>query len=75
MLAWLGTALVLALIVALAAGSEALETGTPAFWATFCALMLPAAAMALWLHLAAGELSANCYGPVPTHDGGALQPA
>jgi uncharacterized membrane protein YhaH (DUF805 family) len=74
-LAWLGTALVLAVIVALAVGSDGLETGTPAFWATFSALMLPAAAMALWLHLAAGVPRANCYGPAPTHDGGALQPA
>ena len=39
------------------------------------ALMLPAAVMALWLHLAAGEPGANCYGPAPAHDSGALQPA
>jgi uncharacterized membrane protein YhaH (DUF805 family) len=74
-LAWLGTALVLALIVALAVGPDALEAGTPVFWATFSALMLPAVGMALWLHLAAGQPDANCYGPVPTHVTGALQPA
>jgi uncharacterized membrane protein YhaH (DUF805 family) len=74
-LAWLGIALVVAVVVALLAGPDALETGTPAFWATFSALMLPAAAMALWLHLAAGEPAANCYGPPPAHEAVALQPA
>jgi uncharacterized membrane protein YhaH (DUF805 family) len=74
-LGWLGIALVVAVIVALAIGPDALETGTPAFWTTFSALMLPAAVMALWLHLATGEPGPNCYGPVPAHDSGALQPA
>ena len=74
-LGWLGVALVVAVIVALAIGPDALETGTPAFWATFSALMLPAVVMALWLHLATGEPEANCYGPVPANDNGALQPA
>jgi hypothetical protein len=49
--------------------------GTPVFRATFSAVMLPALVMALWLHLAAGEPGANCYGPASTHDAGALQPA
>lgn len=73
--AWLAAALVAALTIALIVGPDALETGTPAFWATFSALMLPAVAMALWLHLAVGEPAANCYGPAPTHDTGGLQPA
>ncbi len=74
-LAWLGIALVATVIVAVVVGPDALETGTPAFWATFSALMLPAVVMALWLHLAAGAPAANSYGPVPIHEAGGLQPA
>jgi uncharacterized membrane protein YhaH (DUF805 family) len=74
-LGWLAAALVLALAVALIAGPDALETGTPAFRATCSAVLLPAVVRALWLHLAAGEPRANCYGPAPAHDSGALQPA
>jgi uncharacterized membrane protein YhaH (DUF805 family) len=73
--AWLLVALVAALIVALAVGPDALEGGTPTFWATFAVLMLPPAGFAVWLHVAAGEPLANRYGAAPTHGEGALLPA
>jgi hypothetical protein len=52
-----------------------LEMGTPAFWTAFSILMGPPIVLALWLHLAEGQRSANCYGPVPTHPHPTLQPA
>lgn len=75
LMAWLVTALIVALAVALIVGPDALEMGSPAFWATFSALMLPPAALALWLHLAAGEPGPNRYGPVLVQGSTALLPA
>ena len=74
-LAWLAVAIVVALIVALVAGPQALETGTRGFWATFAALMAPPFGLAMWLHLAEGEPAANRYGPASAHSGAGLQPA
>jgi len=75
-LAWLVAAIAVALAVALVAGPDALETGAPAFWATFTALMLPPLGLAAWLHLAEGEPVANRYGPGPAQGYAAtLQPA
>jgi uncharacterized membrane protein YhaH (DUF805 family) len=74
-LAWLAGAIAVALVIALVAGPSALQTGSTSFWATFAALMLPPAGLALWLHLAAGNPATNRYGPAPAHACGALQPA
>jgi len=63
--AWVVGAIAVALAIALAAGPHVLETGAPGFWATFAALMVPPLGLALWLHMAEGERSANRYGPVP----------
>jgi uncharacterized membrane protein YhaH (DUF805 family) len=52
-------------VVGAIAGPHVLETGAPGFWATFAALMVPPLGLALWLHMAEGERSANRYGPVP----------
>jgi uncharacterized membrane protein YhaH (DUF805 family) len=65
LLAWLVAAGALALLVALIAGSAALERGTPLLWATFSALLLPPLVLALWLHVSAGEPAANRFGPAP----------
>jgi uncharacterized membrane protein YhaH (DUF805 family) len=72
---WFCCAFVAVVLVTLLTGSEALETGAPGFWATFAALMLPPAGLAVWLHVAEGEPSANRYGPAPTHAEAILQPA
>lgn len=74
-LVWLAAATAVALVIALAAGPDALEAGTAGFWATFAALMVPPAGLAIWLHVAAGEPTANRYGPAPAHGYPALQPA
>ena len=75
MLVWLAGAVAVALVVALVAGPEALETGAPGFWATFAVLMLPPLGLALWLQLAKGEPAANRYGPPPAQGWADLQPA
>jgi uncharacterized membrane protein YhaH (DUF805 family) len=66
-LLWLAGATTAALVIALVGGPAALEMGTPAFWTTFAALMVPPLGLALWLHLARGEPAANPYGPAPAH--------
>jgi uncharacterized membrane protein YhaH (DUF805 family) len=65
LLAWLVAAATLALLVALGVGAEALEMRPPLLWATFAALLLPLLALALWLHVSAGEPAANRFGPAP----------
>jgi uncharacterized membrane protein YhaH (DUF805 family) len=74
-LTWLAVAFAAALGIAFVVGPAALEMGTPAFWLMFAGLMLPPAGLALWLHLAQGQPSANRYGPPPGHDRAGLQPA
>jgi uncharacterized membrane protein YhaH (DUF805 family) len=69
---WFAAASAVALSIALVAGPDALETGTRGFWATFLALMLPPAGLAVWLHVAAGEPAANRWGPAPSQSHHAL---
>jgi uncharacterized membrane protein YhaH (DUF805 family) len=65
-LAWLAASTVLAVAVAVAAGSAQLVPGTRTHDALFVSMLLPLVAALIWLHLAAGEHAANKYGPVPS---------
>ncbi len=61
--AWVVTGFLVALGIALVAGPHAVQPGSPGFWASFFCLLAPPFAVALWLHLAAGEAGPNRFGP------------
>lgn len=47
-------------------GPEMMRPDGPIFMAVFASVMLPVLVMALWLHFAKGDATANRFGPVPT---------
>ena len=63
---WFVAAIVIATVVSLVLGSDALAEGEPAFLMMFAAITLPALAALLWLHTAAGVPHSNAFGPLPT---------
>ncbi len=63
---WFVSAMVIATIVSMALGDEALAEGQPAFMAMFAVITLPAFGALLWLHTRSSEPVANQFGPVPT---------
>ena len=75
LLGWLVGAGALATAIVLAAGPSAIEPGAHGYLATFAAMMLPPAALAVWLHLAEGEPGENRYGPASAQAFSALQHA
>ena len=60
---WIVVGFLVALGVALVAGSDVVKPGRPGFWAVFLCLLASPFAVALWLHLAAGTGQPNRYGP------------
>ena len=64
-LAWFAAAIAVAVAVAVTAGPAVLEPGAAGYWATFSAMLLPLALVVLWLHMAAGEVGENRFGPPP----------
>jgi uncharacterized membrane protein YhaH (DUF805 family) len=75
LLMWLSGAALFSLLLALIAGSEALDPATGGlYWPLFAALMLPLLAAALWLHVARGQPEANRFGPpLPSARGSVFQ--
>lgn len=67
LLGWLVGGGALATVIAVAAGPSAIEPGAPGYLATFALMMLPPLGLAVWLHLAQGELTENSYGPTQAH--------
>lgn len=65
---WIVMGFLVALVIALIAGPSAVKPGSPGFWIAFLCLLAPPFAVALWLHLAAGENGPNRYGPPPAED-------
>lgn len=63
---WFASAFVIATIVSMILGPEALAEGQPVYLAMFAAICLPALAALLWLHTSDGMNSANAFGPLPT---------
>ena len=72
--AWVFVGFLVALLVAVVRGPEAVQAGRPGFWMVFACLLVPPLLVALWLHLAAGEGRPNRYGP-PGSDDGLFDPA
>ena len=61
---WFVAAMMIATIVSIVLGADAVEPGKPAFLAVFAAITLPAFGALLWLHTAPSMELANRFGPV-----------
>jgi uncharacterized membrane protein YhaH (DUF805 family) len=69
MLVWLAAIVCLAVAIVLTGDPDLLATGTPSYWLTLSAMLLPLVMTALWLHTAAGQPGDNRFGPEPTDHG------
>ncbi len=61
---WFAAAMLIAMIVSIILGEDALQQGQPAFYAVFAVITLPAFGALLWLHTAPSVTTANRFGPV-----------
>ncbi len=66
---WFVAAMLVAMIVSMVLGEDAVLPGQPAFYAVFAAITLPAFGALLWLHTAPSDAGDNRFGPIPGETG------
>ena len=66
---WFLAAMIVATIVSMVVGADAVEPGELAFYGIFAAMTLPVFGALIWLHTAPSATTANRFGPVPTGRG------
>ena len=65
---WAVAGFLLALVLALVLGAQAIGPGRPGFWVTFACLVSVPLATAIWLHVTPGSDGPNQFGP-PSDEG------
>ena len=66
---WFVAAMLIAMVVSMVLGEDAVLPGQPAFYLVFAAITLPAFGALLWLHTAPSDAGANRFGPVAGESG------